>query len=150
MAPATLRTHVCCACPLHPSHAADALKLPQAEDAFRTSLAGRNLFKPQTPGADSGAGLAGGAKLSGIISDGAGGYHLWVTTESPAKTRKFKVGDKLDYGTVKGKLVELDFLGGRAVFETEHGNVEVLLDHTLAEAKPVEKEKSKDKDKEKT
>jgi hypothetical protein len=90
------------------------------------------------------------AKLSGIISDGKGGFLLWVTTESPAKTRKFRIGDKLDYGSFKGKLVELDFRGGRAVFETDNGNVEALLDHTLAEAKPVEKDKSKEEDKEKT
>jgi hypothetical protein len=113
----------------------DEQKLPQSQDAFRASLAGRNLFKPHTPGADPNAGLAGGARFSGI-SNGESGYILWITTETPAKTRRYKIGDKLEYGSFTGKLVELD--RRRAVFETASGRVEVLLDHTLGEAKPVE------------
>lgn len=111
-------------------------KLPQAEDAFSTSLASRNVFKPHMPGSDPNAGLAGGARFSGI-SNGDNGYILWITTENPAKTRRFRIGDKVEYGSFTGTLVELD--RRRAVFDTANGRVEVLLDHTLGEAKPVEK-----------
>lgn len=114
-------------------------KLAHTVDEFKTSLNGRNMFAPQTPGADPNAALA-GAKFATAVSDGDGGYHMWILTENPAKTRKFKVGDKLEFGTFTGKLVEVDTR--HAVIETASGLMEVFAGQKLAEAKPVDKSKT--------
>lgn len=116
---------------------AEGPKLALSEDEFRTSLTSRNLFAPHAPAAVAAdAGEAGAARISGLVSDGAGGYHLWISTENPNRTRKFKKGDEVKFGSFTGKLVDLD--ARHAVFETDKGQVEVRLDQTLSEAKPVE------------
>jgi hypothetical protein len=114
-------------------------KLPHTVDEFKSSLTSRNLFAPHTPGADPNAALA-GARFSTAVSDGNGGFHMWVFTENPAKTHKFKVGDKLEFGSFSGKLVEVDMQ--HAVIETANGLMEVRANQKLAEAKPVEKAKT--------
>lgn len=111
-------------------------KLPHSLEEFKASLTSRNIFAPHTPGAGPDAGQAGGAKFTAAVSDGEGGFHMWVSTENPAKTRKFKKGDKLEFGTFTGTLLEIDL--GHAVIETDKGKVEVRVNHTLAEATPVE------------
>ena len=110
-------------------------KLPRPVEEFKTSLAGRNVFKPQTPGAgDSGA--AASAVVTAIMSDGAGGWHLWIHTDEPAKTHKYQKGDRVEFGKFNGKIVELD--ARHVVIETAEGKVQVMLGQNLGEAKKVE------------
>ena len=65
-------------------------KLPHTVDEFKTSLNSRNMFAPHTAGGGPDAGLAGRARFSTTVSVGDGGYQMWVTTENPNKTHKFK------------------------------------------------------------
>jgi hypothetical protein len=111
-------------------------KLPKTVDEFKTALTSRNIFAPHTPAANDAGALANGAWVSSIMSDGNGGWHLWIKSGEPPKTRKFKQGDKLEYGTFTGTLVELD--NRRAVIETANGRVEVRLGQNLGQATPVE------------
>jgi hypothetical protein len=113
---------------------ADEQKLPQSLEEFKTSLASRNMFAPHTP-ADDGAGQANAARFSGVSSDGQGGWHMWVSTSQPAKTRRFKQGDKLEFGSFSGELVEID--ERHAVIQTAKGRVEVRFGQTLGQATPV-------------
>jgi hypothetical protein len=106
--------------------------LPRPLEEFKTSLTSRNVFAPHTPGAQD-AGAAGGARFATAVSDGQGGYHMWVSTD--ANTRKFKPGDKIEYGTFSGTLLEVDL--HHAVIDTANGKVEVRAGKTLGEATPV-------------
>jgi hypothetical protein len=119
---------------------ADEQKLPATQDEFKTHLVSRNVFAPHTPG-NPNAGQAGGAEASTIVSAGDGGYHLWVRTESPDKTHKFKVGDKVEFAGFKGTLVAIDGEQLVATFEKSDGKVEVRLGQKLSEGKKVEEPK---------
>jgi hypothetical protein len=114
----------------------DERKLARTVDEYKSTINGRNLFAPHTPGSGPDAGLANSAKVSTIMSDGLGGYHVWITTENPPKTHKFKTGDKVEFGTFTGTLIEIDMR--HAVIETANGKVEVKLGQTLGQATPVE------------
>ncbi len=116
----------------------DELKLPHTKDAFKTSLTGRNVFAPHTPGADPGATQASAARISMIVSDGDDGYHLWIHVASPEKTHKFEVGDKVEFGSFSGELIELDL--DHAVFKTKDGRFEVRRGQNLGEVKKIEEE----------
>jgi hypothetical protein len=107
--------------------------LPRPLEEFKTSLTARNVFAPHTPGAGPDAGAAGGARFATAVSDGQGGYHMWISTE--ANTRKFKPGDKIEYGTFSGTLLEVDLR--HAVIETANGKMEVRAGKTLGEATKV-------------
>jgi hypothetical protein len=115
-------------------------KLPATQEEFKTHLVSRNVFAPHTPG-DPNAGQAGGAEASTIVSDGDGGYHLWVHTESPDKTHKFKVGDKVEFAGFKGTLVAIDGEQLVATFEKSDGKVEVRLGQKLSDGKKLEEPK---------
>jgi hypothetical protein len=112
-------------------------KLPATQEEFKTHLVGRNVFAPHTPG-DPNAGQAGGAEASTIVSDGDGGYHLWVHTESPDKTHKFKVGDKVEFAGFKGTLVAIDGVELVATFEKSDGKYDVRLGQKLSEGKKID------------
>jgi hypothetical protein len=107
--------------------------LPRPLEEFKTSLTARNVFAPHTPGAGPDAGAAGGARFATAVSDGQGGYHMWVSTD--ANTRKFKPGDKIEYGKFSGTVLEVDLR--HAVIETADGKMEVRAGKTLGEATPV-------------
>jgi co-chaperonin GroES (HSP10) len=118
-------------------------KLPATQEEFKTQLVSRNVFAPHTPG-NPNAGQAGGAEASTIVSAGDGGYHLWVRTESPDKTHKFKVGDKLEFADFKGTLVAIDGEQLLATIEKSDGKVVVRLGQKLSEAKKVDEPKRED------
>jgi hypothetical protein len=112
--------------------------LPQPLEAYSASLASRNVFAPHARGGrerrdDSAARMA---KFSGFNTDGAGGYHMWIQVENDSRTRKYKVGDKIEYGEFSGTLLEVD--PRHAVIETARGKVEVRLGKTLGDATPVD------------
>jgi hypothetical protein len=113
-------------------------KLPHTKDEFRTSLTGRNVFVPHTPGADPAATQASGAHVSMIVSDGDGSFHLWIHVDAPEKTHKFKLGDNVEFGSFSGTLIEIDVI--HAEFETKDGRVEVRLGQNLGEVKKIEEE----------
>ena len=52
-----------------------------------------------------------------------------------ANTRKFKPGDKIEYGKFSGTLLEVDLR--HAVIETADGKMEVRAGKTLGDATPV-------------
>jgi hypothetical protein len=120
----------------------DEQKLPHTQEAFKTSLTGRNVFAPHTPAADPGATQASAARISMIVSDGEGSYHLWIRVDSPEKTHKFEVGDKVEFGSFSGELVEIDL--EHVVFKTKDGRYEVRRGQNLGEVKKIEEEAASD------
>jgi hypothetical protein len=114
-------------------------KLPSSLEEFRDRLMARNLFVAYQPkagaGAEAGDDKAAQSKVTGFSYESEG-WRLWVTTKNPDEVRYFHRGDEIEFGKVKGKVVELD--ARRAVIETEKGRLEVRLGQTLSEATPVE------------
>jgi hypothetical protein len=115
-------------------------KLPKSKDEFSASLAARNLFVAHTAKADGAAAgqkdeAAAAAKITGMIY-GLGGWRMDVQTKDSGDLKHFQQGDDIEFGRLKGKVIELD--GRRAVIETDKGRLEVRLGQNFAEAVPVE------------
>jgi hypothetical protein len=114
-------------------------KLPKSKDEFRASLAARNLFVAHTAKTDGTDGkkdeAAAAAKITGMIY-GLGGWRMDVQTKDSGDLKHFQQGDDIEFGQLKGKVIELD--GRRAVIETDKGRLEVRLGQNFGEAVPVE------------
>jgi hypothetical protein len=116
-------------------------KLGGTMEEFRDRLVGRNLFAAYTPKSDGKAAeaqkdeVAGKTKVTGMAY-GLEGWLMSVRTEGSGDVKYFKHGDKIEFGKVKGTVVEVD--GRRAVIETDKGRLEIRLGQSFAEAVPIE------------
>jgi hypothetical protein len=61
---------------------------------------------------------------------------MWVQNEDTKEIKRVAKGDDVDYGKVKGKVVEVS--GRSAVIETAAGRKEIRIDQKFSEAMPVE------------
>lgn len=93
-------------------------------DEIRQRLVDRNMFVVHTPKsneakADSNASEA---EFTGAVY-GSDGWQSWVRNKSSGHVSRFSVGDSVEFGSFKGKVVEIE--NRRMVIETEKGRVEV-------------------------
>ncbi|MCC6491430.1 MAG: hypothetical protein IT424_00225 [Pirellulales bacterium] len=111
--------------------------LPASLDEYRSRIVDRNLFAAYAPKPADGAGggmsdaAAAAAKITGMTY-GLGGWIMSVHAGESTDLQFFQQGDSLEFGSFKGKVVEID--GRRAIVETEKGRMEVRLGQSFAEA----------------
>jgi hypothetical protein len=115
-------------------------KLADTLEALRGRLVGRNLFVAYTPKADGSAAGAkdeAAAKAKFSMSDYSDrGWRMGVRTEDSGEMKYFFLGDEIEVGKLKGKIVEIE--DKRAVIETDKGRLEVRIGQNFSEAVPVE------------
>ncbi len=111
-------------------------KLAGTLDEYRKRLTSRNLFVAYTPKAtDKGDGVAAKNRVSGFTYE-SDGWVMWVQNEDSKEIKRVAKGDDVDYGKVKGKVVEVS--GRNAVIETADGRKEIRIGQKFSEAMPVE------------
>lgn len=109
----------------------EPLPLPMPFEEFKTRLVSRNLFAaPKPKGQEGNDEAAAGAELS-WMDYGSRGRRLGIR-DKEGKLKYFYVGDEVEFGRFKGKVVELD--NRRAIFQTDKGKMEVRLGQKLSEA----------------
>ncbi|HEX6960449.1 MAG TPA: hypothetical protein VF175_01170, partial [Lacipirellula sp.] len=116
----------------------DAQQLAKSKEAFRKSLADRNLFVAYTPKAGDGDGQKDdvAAKTKFVWTDyGAYGWRMGVQKDGDSELTYYQQGDEIEVGELKGKVVQLD--AHRAVIETSDGRVEVRFGQNFGEAAPL-------------
>jgi hypothetical protein len=118
-------------------------KLPEGEpqpmaapmEELQKRIVDRNLFTAYTaktgdsPGSADAA--ASTAKITGAIY-GLGGWTMFVRAGESSDLRQFQIGDTVEYGKFKGKVLEIE--NRRAVIETDKGRVEVRVGQSFADA----------------
>jgi hypothetical protein len=117
-------------------------ELPKSADDFRKSLEGRNLFVAYSPKTDgtgntSPDGDAADAKLSGMVY-GERGWRMSVLKQKSSEVSHYFEGDSIKIGRFEGKVIEIDGLHRRAVFETPAGRLELRLSQTFDKATPAD------------
>jgi hypothetical protein len=115
-------------------------KLPGQMEEFRDRLVGRNLFAAYTPKADD-QGQAQKDEQAAktfvtAFTYGLEGWLMSVRTQESGDVKYFKRGDNIEFGKMKGTVIEVD--DRRAVIETEKGRLEVRLGQNFSEAVPVQ------------
>jgi hypothetical protein len=113
-------------------------KLAGTLDEFRKRLTSRNLFVAYTPKGNSEQAKkdeAGAKNMVSMFTYGLDGWMMWVKNEDSKEVKHFVKGDDVEYGKVKGKIVEVG--DRRAVIETDNGRMEVRLGQKFSEAVPV-------------
>ena len=113
----------------------EKIDLAVPAEKLRARIVDRNLFavyKP-TPKADPNA-VAAGSIVSGMWY-GERGWSFSVKTKDSPKLSSFHAGDDLEFGSFKGRVVDVD--GRRVVVETAEGRREVRLGQNLGEAQPA-------------
>ncbi|MBL9164539.1 MAG: mechanosensitive ion channel family protein [Planctomycetaceae bacterium] len=94
-------------------------------DEVRQRLTDRNLFVAHAPKSGGEASVdtsAAEAEFTGAVY-GSDGWQSWVRNKTSGAVSRFEVGDAIEFGTLKGKVVEIE--DRRMVIETEKGRVEL-------------------------
>jgi hypothetical protein len=95
-------------------------------DDVRKRLTDRNLFAAYAAKTDGGQksadNTAAEAEFSATVY-GSDGWQAWVRNKSSGAVSRFEKGDAIEFGALKGKVVELE--SRRMVIETDKGRVEL-------------------------
>jgi hypothetical protein len=93
-------------------------------DEIRQRLVDRNVFvayAPKSSGVTTDSNAA-EAEFSSTVY-GSDGWQGWVRNKTSGNVSRFAVGDAVEFGTFKGKVVEIE--NRRMVIETDKGRVEL-------------------------
>lgn len=106
-------------------------------DEIRQRLVDRNLFvahSPKAQGEPTNDGGAAEAIFSGVTYE-SDGWVMSVRNKTSGSVSRFKKGDPVAFGAMKGKVLEIE--NRRAVIETDKGRVELRLGQNFSEATPL-------------
>jgi len=112
---------------------ASSNELPPLEE-LQDAVVARNVFSPFDASQEKTASIADEADNARVtaMTYGDGGWRMAIQMKDSGKIRYFRQGDRLNIGSLKGRIAELN--GRRAVLESRGNRLQILLGQTLSEA----------------